>query len=195
MKNERGSMALTLLIIFVIGISITALTQLLLGEKITARDMAETSLSQVYEEDKIMEFTNNLVLQMVNEKKWDGEIADQSFVEKVDIYTIEDILNREIVAAENDQITVSLTNLVSEKVGTYCEETYEVVVNPSDTPQFLGYHCQKETTEFSFLLTVNNGSRSKSIHMSFQNIQPYVADSGESVRMNGSDLTIVARNK
>lgn len=195
MNNERGSIPLVLVIVFTIGIAVVALTQVLLSEKITARDLAEKELEVFYNENEVLEFTTNLITQKISEKEWDGEITNQQFLETVDILEIEDILNNEILPYQNSKMKVSLTDLYSEKIGTYCEELYEVVFDTNEIPEFLGYSCKKQKTDIEFLLTIQNKSRSKIFRVSFQDLQPILARMGDAIAIYRSEMVVSIRNE
>ena len=189
MNNEKGSIALVLIIVLVITLAIATLTQLLMSERITARDSAESRLESFYDEAEVLELVENMTLQLLNEKKWDGEIAGQQLLAEIDLVEVENVLNNSVLPHINSDVTVSLTSLYSDELSTYCEEIYQNNSGINSSPVFVGYSCNGQMVGVEFVVTLNQQNRSKSLLVSFENIEPVVDSTGYEINLDTFELT------
>jgi hypothetical protein len=188
MKNERGSIPIAVIIVFTLGIAVLALTQLLLSEKMTAKSASEKQLEKFYEEDKIIEIVNNLLIQKTMSKEWEDEIGEETFIDMNDLIQIEDMVNKTILPSENSKKQIITSDLHAERVDTYCEELYEDSLVPEEDPYFIGFNCAHVPTDVEFTLTITEGTYSDSFRLIFEDIYPTVTRLGDAIVLDKSEM-------
>lgn len=188
MRNERGSMPIVVVIVFTLGIAVLALTQILLSEKLTARDVANKQLNAFYSEDMILELVNNLTIQKFMSKEWEEEIGDELFFDENDLVDIETTMNTTILPSENSKKNIVTSNLQSDRLDFYCEDVYEVSIEPEEDPYFNGYNCAHVPTDVAFTLTIIDGSHSTSYQLIFEDLYPKVTRLGDTIVLDKSEM-------
>lgn len=188
MRNERGSLPIVVIISFTLGIAVLILTQLLLSEKLTSKDIAERQLDAFYNKDMIVEMVNNLTIQKMMSKEWEDELTDETFISMNDVVDIEDVINNTLLPIENSKKKIMISDLYTERLDTYCDEVYEDSENPDEDPYFIGYTCARVPADVEFTVTISERDSSDSFRLVFEDIYPLVTRLGDTIVIDKSDM-------
>lgn len=173
--NEKGSLPLILLMVFVISITIISLSNLLMTEKVNTKLSLMTDIHKMYEKDSVIEVTENILKQQLLSKEWD-EIAGEETFGAVDLSTVEETLNQEILPELGIESQVFLEEVYyPPNVDYYCQEVND------DEGNFLIYDCINEYISLELKLTVAKENSSQDFFLTLDGLKLLVTDSGDSV--------------
>lgn len=192
MRNERGSIPLILIVVFTLGIAITALTQLFLSESLTAKDMANAEAKRLYEYDKILEIVTNLTFQKLKSKEWQEEYDSELLLSSDDLTDMEQAINDELLPFESSNQTIRLTPAYSDALVYFCEPLYDITLE-EEQGDFLTNSCLKKSGETGFTLSIQSKSHAEDFKFVLTDIYPTVTDTGEYIVLDLSQVKLVLK--
>lgn len=188
MQNEKGSIAIALIIALICGFSILFLTNLTLIESnsnIKADKRIEGSL---YQTNAIVEATTNVLLQKITSTEIPYQNKTMHALTNSDLNDIESTLNNTVLPKLGERGKVKLTKLThSNTLEMLCDEIIEE--NPlTGKEEPIGVDCDASFFKIGVHLDII-GPNNVSLNMEFQDIFPEESDSGD-IQLNISSLKI-----
>ena len=176
--NERGSLPLVMVIVFIFTMTIAMLTNLLVSEKINVGFSTTTDIEKFYEADSIRQVTKNVVTQSIVSKEW-SSLTNSKILTIEEFDEFEEHLNTNILRRMNSYSAVSLNvTRLPEDLESFCSEVRDVGGN------FLMFTCNGSSASVQLELRVSNGGVEEIYEVLVEGLVPVVSGTGNRISIN-----------
>lgn len=176
--NEKGSLPLVMVIVFIFTMTIAMLTNLLVSEKINVGFSTTTDIEKFYEVDSIRQVTKNVVTQAIVSKEW-SSLTNSNIMTIDEFDEFEEHLNTNILRRMNSYSSVSLNVLrLPEDLESYCSEVRDGEGN------FVMFTCNGGAAAVQFEMSVTNGGVQEAYEVEVEGFVPVVNAGGDKINLD-----------
>lgn len=178
MKNNRGSIAIALVIAVASILSIIFLTSLLLTETTANKKYDKRIEKQVYLTNNVMETIINVFQQKLTTLDIPFQEGTFYAITSADLENVEKVINEEVFPFLFDGITVDFSNLRNSlSLDMLCEESMDYNTYTTE-PEVVGTDCNQTFFSISFDIELSAQSGKQNFTISFADVFPNESPAG-----------------
>lgn len=189
--NQRGSLPIVLIIVFVMTMSVVALTSLHVTEQINLSVSATKDVKRLYAEDSVREMTLHAFQQVLKSKAIEAVSGEQLFTTD-DLAQLETLVNTQILpdyGLTEYQVFIEADYLPS-TVDYFCTLEMDITGESPD-----GYNCLHEAFDIRLNVQIVHRNLVRQVIIEATNLSLETTEDKQSIVINATGATYAFKKK
>jgi hypothetical protein len=192
-NNEKGSIPMVLILIFITMLTVFTLTNTLLAERTNIQRYDEKFEKEMYQVQTALEIAINITQQNILEKETDYKHETFHSFTTTDLQEVQHAINNGVLPFFLEDFHVELTDLShTSSVDLFCEEVFEIDAHTNQSYSN-GVECDKTYYNFSYNILVSSIRGEKKFGVIYKNLFPYQSQQGK-IKTNTDSIKIEITN-